>query len=362
MGDNIIAVKKKDIDKGHNAFAELMKRTEDSLNLRAKASPDEYRKMSALNLEELSTNVIRESCVGLPFSPAEIQLVSGQKFPDIIAQKCYGIEVKSTNKDHWISTGSSIVESTRVDAVEDIYMLFGKLGGVPQFRCRPYQDVLYDITVTHSPRYLINMNLSSDMSIFSKMGTTYDQFRNSPNSIKQVREYYREKAILEGKQEMPWWLTLDNVEEPVNMTVRLWNSLAHDEKSELIAMGLILFPETLESKYNQFVLWLCSYRQIVIPNVRDEFSAGGRIKTVNGMILKKKVPQVFNRIVKYSDKVASLLDNPSKEVLMLIEEYNPDLLKGSSIYENWLMQCDRFARKKDVPIIDWINEKPEFTF
>lgn len=362
MDENIITIKKKDIVREKDAFVELMSRTENLLNMRAQESPQNYRKMTAYALEEVAAGAIRQSCVGLPFAPEEISLVSGQKFPDIIAKKCFGVEVKSTNKDHWTSTGSSIVESTRVESVEDIYMLFGKLGGVPQFRCRPYEEVLYDITVTHSPRYLINMELSANMSVFSKMGTTYNEFRNSPASIEQVRKYYREKALQEGRQEMPWWLTQNNINEPINMTVRLWNTISIEEKAELLAMGMILFPETLESKYNQFVLWLCSYRQIVIPNVRDEFSAGGRIKSVNGRVLKSPVPQVFNRIVKYSNRVMELLCSPTDEMLMLLKEHNPNLLKGGPIYDNWLYQCDEIAKKKNIPIIEWIKNPPEFTF
>ena len=82
-----------------------------------------------------------------------------------------------------------------MEHVDDIYMLFGKLGGkVPEFKCRPYEEVLCDIAVTHSPRYLINMELSENETIFSKMGTTYDEFRTSADSISQVRKYYRERA------------------------------------------------------------------------------------------------------------------------------------------------------------------------
>ena len=80
------------------------------------------------------------------------------------------------------------------------------------FKCRPYEDVLYDIAVTHSPRYLINMEIEKSDTIFSKMGTTYDEFRVSPDNISQVRKYYRERAIERKRFEMPWWITPDNVE------------------------------------------------------------------------------------------------------------------------------------------------------
>ncbi|WP_212744209.1 hypothetical protein [Maribacter sp. ACAM166] len=46
-----------------------------------------------------------------------IELIGGQKFPDIVAKKFYGIEVKTTTQNHWKTTGNSVLESTRVDDV-----------------------------------------------------------------------------------------------------------------------------------------------------------------------------------------------------------------------------------------------------
>lgn len=63
-------------------------------------------------------NVMKELCGRTPFRAEEIRLVSAQYFPDIIAEKYYGVEVKSTKENHWTSTGSSIVESTRDKNVE----------------------------------------------------------------------------------------------------------------------------------------------------------------------------------------------------------------------------------------------------
>lgn len=229
------------------------------MNLRAKEAPSKYQQLTASELEHISANVIKSACEGLPFNPQEVILVSGQKFPDIIAETYYGVEVKSTSKNQWVSTGSSIVETTRDKFVENIYMLFGKLGGTPpEFRCRPYQSVLYDIAVTHSPRYLINMDLVESETIFHKMRMNYDDFRMSSNAIDIVRKYYRKKAINEGREDMPWWLTSDNIDMPSNMCIRLWNSINTDEKTDLISKCLILFPETLDlSQVQQNIINLC---------------------------------------------------------------------------------------------------------
>lgn len=72
-------------------------------------------------------------------------------------------------------------------------LVIGKLGSnPPEFHCRPYQQVLYDIAVTHSPRYLINMELQEGETIVDKMNTTYDEFRTTENNIAKVREYHYE--------------------------------------------------------------------------------------------------------------------------------------------------------------------------
>lgn len=366
--NNIIAIRKRDITMAHQAFVDLMDRTERILNTEALSNPKEYKRLNSSTLELCAVDKIKMACANSPFDANEVQLISGQRFPDIIADKYYGIEVKSTKENHWTSTGSSIVETTRVENVDDIYMLFGKLGGnVPQFRCRPYQDVLYDIAVTHSPRYLINMELAPQDTIFSKMGTTYDEFRTSHDSISKVRHYYRKKAERENRQEMPWWITADNIESAHSFNIKLWNSLELREKKELQTKCMILFPEALNparnmTKYNNTTLWLCSYNQVVNPNIRDLYSAGGKITHVNGERLANPVAQVFNIIVEYSDDIKALLMHPTPEMCLMIKEFNPSLLLGDDMYEAWLEICCKFASENGVPLREWIESKPTFLF
>lgn len=365
---NIIAIRKKDIALAHEAFVELMSRTEKILNTEAASNPSDYKKLTSSTLETCAVEKIKLACSNSPFDENEVKLISGQRFPDIIADKYYGIEVKSTKEDHWKSTGSSIVETTRMEYVDDIFMLFGKLGGnIPEFKCRPYQDVLYDIAVTHSPRYLINMELKENDTIFSKMGIPYDKFRQSNDSIAQVRKYYREKAKQQNRQEMPWWITSDNVEQAHSFNIKLWNSLETSEKRDLQAKCMILFPEALNparsmTKYNNTTLWLCSYNQVVNPNIRDLYSAGGKITHVNGIRLKMPAAQVFNQIVEYSDEIKIILQNPSPEMVMMIKDFNPELLKYKDMYEGWLKMCIKFAQEYNVPLSEWIEQKPTFTF
>lgn len=366
--NNIIAIRKRNIMLAHDAFVNLMERTENILNKEARINPLDYKKLNPSTLEQCAVEKIKLACSGTPFDADEVKLISGQRFPDIVADKYYGIEVKSTKENHWTSIGSSIVETTRIDSVDDIYMLFGKLGGtIPEFKCRPYQDVLYDIAVTHSPRYLINMELSSKDTIFSKMGTTYDDFRTSADNISKVRQYYRDCAKKQNRIEMPWWITSDNVDTAHSFNIKLWNTLELWEKRELQTKCMILFPDALnparsKTKYNDITLWLCSYNQVVNPNIRDLYSAGGKITHVDGKKLVRPVSQVFNIIVDYASEIKAMLHKPSVDMEMMIKEFNPILLKDDDPYEVWLKICTRFANEYGVPLREWIERKPVFMF
>lgn len=348
MGENIIAIREKSTEQANLAFRHFMRLVEHEINARAKADKRTYSSCSAFELEKLSEQILKDVAPQTTFRPQNIQLVSGAKFPDIVAEKYYGVEVKSTEKDHWTSTGSSIVETTRLSDVESIYLLFGKLGGaVPEFKCRPYQDCMYEIAVTHSPRYLINMELASGQSIFDKMGTTYNRLRTSADSIQQVRNYYRKKANSEHRTEMPWWL-----DSPTKMTVRLWNDgtiESRTENAELTAKMFILFPEVFRSDYKRAAMWLCTKYSILLHNARDTFSAGGQYNAINGHKLKFKLPHIVGELLAQSAKIKYYLNNP-KLIQAEIIEYYPELLNDGdrNVYRTWLSLTDRVMQNLTI--------------
>ena len=366
--NNIITVPKADSDRCNDAFRELIKKSVSYLNMVSITEPNKYKSASPGELERISTKTIQDCCDGLPFRKEDICLIAGQHFPDIVAKGYYGVEVKSTKYDHWSSTGSSIVESTRIQTVEDIYLLFGKLGGDdPAFMCRPYQEVMYDIAVTHSPRYLINMELPIGQSIFDKMDIPYDELRTSPDSIAKVRHYYQHRAEENGKQEMPWWMNSDDVDKPIGITIKLWKDLDRETKRDLTAKCLILFMDVIgnkhkSTKYNQATLWLCSYCQVVMPNIRDVFSSGGSIYKIDDHPVEAPIPQVCKTIVENSARIKTLLEGPDSEMLSLIKEFNPSLLeKGNSLYNNWLNACAFICSQYGADIKQWIAKPPTFT-
>ncbi len=361
QADNIITIRRADISKANEAFAYLMAKSESILNDNA----EKLKKISATDLEAVSVDFIQRACNDTPFRPEEVKLISGHKFPDICLEQFYGVEVKSTIKDKWTSTGSSIVESTRIKDVDLIYMLFGKLGGdMPQFRIRPYADILSDIAVTHSPRYLIDMTLESGKSIFDKMGTTYDEFRTSKDMITKVRTYHKAIAQKNGKSEMPWWISPEETERTTSFNIRLWSDLSIQEKNYIQAMAMILFPEAITPrpstiKYNNLSLWLCSYYQVINHSIRDIFSAGGQINYVNGEKLPKPIPKIFKNIIDLSPIVEEILNEKSLDTQHLINEFNDSLLKSPlSLYEAWINQCAVMANANNVKHFEeWLRNR-----
>ncbi|HDQ15873.1 MAG TPA: hypothetical protein ENN45_02320, partial [Bacteroidetes bacterium] len=134
-------------------FDFLLNATIEELNSQAKKSAKTVSALTGNKLEPLVKDVMTDLAVGSPFENS-IELIGGQKFPDIVAKKYYGVEVKTTTQNHWKTTGNSVLETTRVDDVERIFMLFAKLASPIEFRCRPYEECLSEVVVTHSPRYL----------------------------------------------------------------------------------------------------------------------------------------------------------------------------------------------------------------
>ena len=75
-----------------------------------------------IRVREVADEVLGPGIVD--FSPPD------QAFPDIAIDQ-YGIEVKFTTNDTWRSVANSVLESNRVNGIEKIYIVFGKMGGIP---------------------------------------------------------------------------------------------------------------------------------------------------------------------------------------------------------------------------------------
>ncbi len=319
-----------------------MSLAEGYLNDQTRMNPKLYKDCGGTKLESVAFNVLKAIAPSTPFRPENISLISGVKFPDIIAENYYGIEVKSTKEDSWKSIGSSIVENTRIESITNIYMLFGKLGGQrAEFKCLPYEDCLCNIAVTHSPRYLIDMQLKENMNptIFEKIGMSYENFRlkDEIEKIDSVRHYYKEKAKAEGKVEMPWWMG----NSASSVTLSFFNDLDTASKELLKVRMWILFPEILSSNTNERIsafkraaLWLCNRHSLLCYNVRDLFTSGGQYIVQNNP--KIIVPGSFGKLIAVKNEVEYLLKNPDYDLLEDINEYWDVIGINNNYYDFWL--------------------------
>ena len=360
--EHIITIRKRDRNLANKAFDDFMVLTESEFNRRSVNDPKLYKGISPSQLEEVSTKLLREIAPQTAFKPEDIVLVSGHAFPDIMATDFYGVEVKSTKENKWYSTGSSIVESTRNATVENIYMLFGKLGGnPPEFRCRPYYQCLSEIGITHSPRYQINMDIAENDNIFSKMQIPYESFiqLSEREKISKVQDFYYNKALLEGRNEMPWWLG-----RTASINLAFYNDLEPQRRSELMTRCYILFYNMYnsdsQSRYKTIAWWLCNHYSLLCPNMRDFFSAGGTC-TVSIDGKDHVYPHILGEVINKVAEIKNLLDNPDEDLVDDITRFWHFNYDKANLFNSWLTKLEeQFAKNesyKDVPIRKLIEDK-----
>jgi hypothetical protein len=314
------------------SFVALLEKTRVHLFEDAKNDPYLLVKQSASEFEEYLYHALNKSADKTPFK-GTIKLIGGYRFPDIVVKKYYGVEVKTTKQDKWTSTGNSILETTRIDGVEKIFIFFAKLSMPPEFCYRKYQECLNDIAVTHSPRYMINMKLESGQSIFDKMNVQYDDFRHNP--IKVYIKYLRKK--LKPGEEL-WWVNGEE-ESTVRPVVRLFSNLDKKEKSEIVTEAMVLFPEifgNLSTKYQRLATWLVTKYGVVDSSLRDKFTAGGKVSIPVGGNQYQGVPRIFKKLM---DKMGDFLEKLKTISPDELEYYWKDFYDpGIDRYDLWAKQ------------------------
>ncbi len=260
-------------------------------------------------------------------------------FPDIVAADFYGIEVKATKKNDWTSIGNSVLESSRVATVEKIYMFFGKLGGQPDIRFRDYESCLKGISVTHYPRYQIDMNLPDGESIFTKIGIPYDELRMMENPIKPIRQYYRAQM---AASDSLWWIDDETDNMPaLSPVIRNLSSLSSSEKDLVVASVMAFFPEVFSSsskKYERIPAFLASQYGVVTANLRDFFTAGGQavVEYDNEHI---QVPQIISRVRALAPKIHACLAGKNQVMLQNYWGHKIENFTGPDVA--WCTEADR---------------------
>ncbi len=267
-------------------------------------------KITALDFEGLVCEKMCEASSGTEFE-GTIKQTGVHAFPDIVANGYFGVEVKTTTKDHWTSTGNSVLESSRVEDVKRIFIMFGKLGGQADVRYRLYQTCLPEISVTHSPRYKINMDLPTGNSIFDKMGVDYDELRTSGDTIQKIKSYYRGQ-LKDG--EGLWWI--DEETESSSPIIKQFRTLELEDKERFKVDCMILFPELFKNRanYERAATYMITEFGAVSTSLRDAFSAGGQQEVLVARE-KKSVSQMLSQLHDYALKIARRINEIDEELL-----------------------------------------------
>lgn len=294
---------------------------EKSVDLLHAEKSELLRANAGKNLEENVLQALRDSSRDTEFNDT-FEIISGQRFPDIVSGT-FGVEVKSTIQDTWKSTGNSVLETSRVKDVSKIYMMFGKLVNPIRFKWRPYEECLSDVVVTHSPRYLIDMELPPKGTIFDKIGTPYDQLREN-DPIKHIVDYYKNTLNKET-----WWT--GKKESNASFALEFWNE--YKSQNDARKHGLALFPEIFNSDYNRFTLWMLKENSVVVPNVRDVFSAGGKYKYKG-----YNLPRVFFFLEKFNREIISIIETTDTEWLSEVWDRRVTTRNKLSTYQELVAQ------------------------
>lgn len=329
----------------------LLSATVSDMNNQADANADFFRHNGGTRLEPIVVNALRDNAAANGFRDSDIQLVSGARFPDIVIGRHFGIEVKTTKEDSWKSIGSSIVESTRVESVKEVFLLFGKLGGRVRFACAPYEACMSGIAVTHLPRYQIDMELGRHTlpTIFDRLDIPYNQFcgLDETEKVSAVRSFYKKLGKEQGREVMPWWIGEDT---STKMNLVHFASLSSSEKDHLRARSFVLFPSLFNSLgYDRIAFWLCNRYSVINHNVRDGFSAGGQVGQIGSVIFSPPIPKIIQVFHSLSREVTYLLNHPDKDLLDDISDYWGFPYESSNLFAAWSSEVNKVFSHRQLP-------------
>ena len=79
-----------------------------------------------------------------------------------------------------------------------LYVIFGKMGGLPEVKWGRYEDRVIHVRTSHVPRFELDMSQGS--SLFQTFGVTYDEFRarDEKGKMHLIRQYAK-KRLKEGE-------------------------------------------------------------------------------------------------------------------------------------------------------------------
>jgi hypothetical protein len=270
-------------------------------------------------------------------------------FPDI-SMPPFGIEVKFTVNDSWRSVANSVFESTRDAAVQEIFVIFGKMGGEPDVKFAAYEDCVMHVRTSHVPRF--ELEIGAKTPIFKKFGLQYSEFAALPIAEKMtyVRQYARDRL---KPGERLWWLEdKEDSQHSLSLEVRLFTNLSKSEKRKLRAEAALLCPKIVRpsaarGKYNDVALYLLTYRGVLAFQTRDLFTAGSVANWDDPLLKGNYLPRSLADIEPEMRKAAEYLEDQ-----LFIEYWGESCLPANRI-KRWLELADQQAT-------DWVPSEVLF--
>jgi len=251
-------------------FEKILDKAVERMNKSASAGGPGFD--SADSFEHVVASEMRVACKEAGHGSVEYTF-HPSAFPDILVNGC-GIEVKFTSRKTWHGTANSIFEGMRDSNTNFIYLVFCR-ADLPEIRWRRYEDCIKGVRISHSPRYMIDMDVGK--SFFDDLGIPYTEFMSysRPEKMVHVRKHVKERV---GEDEKLWWIDDDNT-HTLPLQVRIYRLLPSDVKVMLRAETALMCPEIFKGsrqkgKYDQAATYLLTQHGVVAPQIRDLFTAG----------------------------------------------------------------------------------------
>lgn len=135
-------------------------------------------------------------------------------------------------------------------------------------------------------------------------------------------------------------------------TVRLFRSLDSEEKERLIVLAMVLCPEifgTLTSKFENVPFVFLEFGQALSHNIRDLFSAGGRVTVQSSLVGVTEIRSIDSRLLDLTDRVEGTLEALELEVL---ERYwkTKNVTDNQSRLEQYLKLIDAHSQKAPLDV------------
>lgn len=258
-------------------------------------------------------------------------------FPDIRVNG-FGVEVKYSKRDTWNAVGNSVFESMRDPTVKAVYVMFGKVGGIPEVRWGKYEDCVMHVRVSNAPRFVVDME-REERPLFERFQIDYDTFARLPDEgkMEHVRDYWRNRL---PQGEHLWWLEPSHT-LPIN--VRLYMGLPQEDKRIYRAEAALLCPQICKGsrarrKYVDAAMYLLTYHGVLCPQARDLFSAGS-------VALRTDETRGGNYLLRALQDIESLMIDAAQRLDdALFVEYWGESCPPYKRIGRWLALADRYAK------------------